>query len=205
MHRMDLSGISEGTMKAVVGFVGVARSGKDTAVSFLEEYGFARVSFADAVRDAALAIDPIVPFVDCYGFTEHYRLSQEVQNHGWEGAKSNPEVRRLLQVIGTEAGRDIHGKDCWANIAADKANKLLEEGNSVAFSDVRFESELSTIRRIAAWYFLPCKVIRIERHGVGPINGHASDKLDFKADLTIQNDGDIEQFRARVLEAVGIG
>ena len=188
----------------VIGLTGYARSGKDTAVSFLVEKGFVRVSFADALREAALALDPIIPLeFEASGsvspFTACMRLSELVAGEGWERAKEFSEVRRTLQRIGTEAGRDIHGIDCWVNIAADKASRALEAGKSVAFSDVRFSNELAAIVRLAGWYDAECSIYRISRKGVGPINNHSSDIIDLKWDGEIHNDSDIETFRQQVL------
>src|SRR5690606_2560032 len=48
-----------------IGLMGYARSGKDTAGAMLHaDLGYRRVSFADPVREMALALDPIIGHVD---------------------------------------------------------------------------------------------------------------------------------------------
>lgn len=163
-----------------------------------------RVSFADAVRDAALAIDPLLQS-ECPCGVE-IRLSDQVRKYGWDLTKQDAEVRRLLQVIGTEAGRDIHGQDCWTNIAADKIEAIFQQGKSVVITDCRFDNEVLALRRIAAWDNHPIKFIRISRPGVGPVNSHVSDSIINKlhADIEICNDGTEEELHANVLRALGI-
>ena len=45
----------------IVGITGYAQHGKDTAAQVLvTEFGFVRVGFADALKELALAVNPIV-------------------------------------------------------------------------------------------------------------------------------------------------
>ena len=56
-----------------------------------------------------------------------------------------PEVRRLLQVIGTEAGRDIHGIDVWVDMTFDAIQKLGPD-QPVVLTDIRFANEAQRLR-----------------------------------------------------------
>ena len=90
-------------MSMLIGLTGPPGCGKDTAADHLvKNHGFVRVAFADTIREVALTIDP---------YDHFFRLSDVINLIGWDRAKRQPEVRRLLQVIGTEAGRDVHGAD----------------------------------------------------------------------------------------------
>ncbi|MGW0899254.1 hypothetical protein ACWD0G_20100, partial [Streptomyces goshikiensis] len=90
----------------LVGFAGVARSGKDTAAGALLSAGWQRKAFADKVKEVLYALDPRI--VD-----EHYAegltsLRYEVDGYGWEITKDcYPEVRRYLQRLGTEGVRSV--------------------------------------------------------------------------------------------------
>ena len=162
-----------------VALTGKARAGKDTAGRWLvERLGYHRVAFADGVREVALAIDPYV-----FG---KLRLSAFVATYGWELAKEEPEVRRLLQVIGTEAGRNVFGEHVWVDLALRRA----PTGVPLVFTDVRFPSEAEAVRRLGA------VVVRIERAG-----DHASETaLDgYPVDAVIRNDGTVDD----LCEAVG--
>ena len=164
----------------VVGFSGYARSGKDTAAACLLEHGFVRGAFADKMKAALIALDPIVD--------DGRRLSEiegaVVQTPSGptvsEEAKQRPEVRRLLQRLGTEAGRKTIGEDVWVKALLDAGMPAR-----LAITDVRFPNEADAIRALGGL------VVRVERPGVGPINGHESetalDGCDF--DLVVVNDG----------------
>jgi len=175
-----------------VALTGKARAGKDTAGRFLvERYGYTRVAFADGVREVALAIDP---YVVSRGGARH-RLSTMVHALGWEDAKRHPEVRRLLQVIGTEAGRDIFGSDVWVNLAMRKAAGV---DGPLVFTDVRFPSEADAARNLGAI------VVRLERDGAGA-GDHTSETAmdDYPVAVTIINNGTVAELEDALAFVVG--
>ena len=179
------------TQRQIVGLCGYATSGKDTAAMGLIEAGWTRVALADGVRDATLAFNPMVEqTLD----GKPVYLSYKLEGNGWDYAKINGEIRRLLQRMGTEAGRNIHGDDCWIKLAKRKIDAA--PGN-VVITDVRFANEAEAIRSWGG------KVIRIDRPGVGPVNGHASESLDFEADLVLRNVGTIEELQDNLRLLVG--
>ncbi len=127
-------------MHDVTLFTGIAGSGKDTAGELLKkaypDQKWIHLSFAHPVRSAILAIDPWI--LDQDG--ELVRLSVVVSRLGWDEAKKIPEVRRLLQKTGVEAGRNIHGPDCWVDILS---RNLIQRGENtkVIITDGRFTNE----------------------------------------------------------------
>ena len=124
----------------IIGLSGYARSGKDTVAELLGlNYGFKRISFALPMRDALYRLNPIVKG-SIVG--EELRLAEYVDHFGWEDAKALPEVRRLLQVFGTEVGREMFGKTFWI----DQAFKRAEEYQRVVIADVRFPNEADTVK-----------------------------------------------------------
>lgn len=176
----------------LIGLTGFARCGKDTAAQALADDWWTRVALADWVREAALAIDPLVHANGHPGgtFFMPYRMSYLRHWHTWETAKDeNPDVRRLLQRVGTEAGRNIHGDDCWLKLAK---RKIDAADGPVVVTDVRFPNEAAAIREWGG------KVVRITRTGVGPVNGHSSEAQDFDADIGIDNIGTIEDLHRAI-------
>lgn len=136
---------------AVLGLGGKFRSGKDTVADYLvSEYGWKKVGMSDALHEFLLAQSPDVhvtstgePFVDSYtGIVEHL---------GYVEAKKLPEIRKLMQRTGTEAGRGVLGEDVWADAAQRRIQKLTEQGYSVALTGVRYPNELAMLRRIGGW------------------------------------------------------
>lgn len=170
-------------MPTVVGLTGYATVGKSTVAGILEQHGFVRFAFADGVREMALAIDPIVsswavlptwdelheandPW-DLDLKTMTAPLSEVVSEFGWTEAKKDAEVRRILQVVGTEVGRSIDPQ-VWVNKLAAKVYQ--SRAKLIVVDDVRFPNEANWIRHVAGG-----KVIRLHREGIEPANGHASE------------------------------
>jgi hypothetical protein len=178
----------------LLGIGGYAGSGKDTVAKHLvNRYGWMRDAFADRLRKGLLALDPYVLF------DEHeyacIRLSEVVENRGWDEAKRlYPEIRELQQRYGDEAGRQIHGKDCWVDALFRERDYGLLMGRPLVIPDVRYPNEIEAIRDhdgLLLW---------VDRPGVGPVNSHASDNSlsphDF--DYTVVNEGSIEDLNTKL-------
>ena len=197
------------TQPTLVGFAGRKRSGKNAAADALPR-NYQRVAFADPIRAALLALDPIVDVdvdvsasgygeaaVDC----EPIRLSVIITALGWERAKdSYSEVRRLLQNYGTEGVRRLD-PDFWVRVAGAQIEARRSEGLPVAVTDVRFPNEVDAIVNAGGTVF------RIARPGyVLPTTAadvHPSETaLDGIPLPTITNDGTIAQFQVEVRRRV---
>lgn len=177
----------------LIAFTGHARVGKDFAAGALRPMGFDRVAFADGVRQALYAIDPLVE-----KRIEHnggvVRLATLVDQVGWDQAKQYHEVRELLQRVGTEAGRDVHGEDCWVRRAEREIDRRLAAGTPVVVTDVRFANEADMVRRKGG------VVVRVVRPGYGPVNGHVSDagQAGLLVDYELHNDAGPSAWREKV-------
>lgn len=176
----------------LIGLSGFARSGKDEAAKVLvEEYGFTQVAFADKLREVLYALNPYV----VNDYEDSFRPLQEVIDHfGWGSYKETqwgPEIRRLLQRLGTEAGRET----LWDSIWIDAALTDFDEDAKVVVSDPRFYNEFDAIRARGG------SVWRIERPGVGPLNDHASETeaIDYPHfQHRLLNDGALKDWRNAV-------
>jgi len=180
----------------IIGLSGFARTGKDTVATLLaEEYGFERLAFADKLREFLYALNPVVSvqYATIQGRPFPTFLQNVIDEFGWDGYKETKykdEVRRLLQRLGTEAGRQTLYDTVWIDSAFDGVT-----GDKIAVTDPRFYNEFDAIRERDGIIW------RIERPGVGPLNNHASeteatDYPHFTA--TILNDGSIEDLREKV-------
>jgi hypothetical protein len=183
------------------GLIGKKRSGKDTFASMLvEEGGFRRLAFADPLKEAALRLDPIVgrpALPDQLAPSSDVRLSQAIERLGWERAKDSiPEVRRILQYLGTDAIRYIDD-GFWLREGLRRASEAASEGIPAVFTDCRFPNEADGVRERGG------TIVRIVRPGVDTADEHPSEKaLDhYVADLTIRNDFDVAYLEdaARIL------
>jgi len=176
----------------LIGLSGFAQVGKDAVAEILKDHGFKRVAFADPIREAMYILDPIVRS-DTYGRT--FSLREVIDDLGWDEAKTTvPEVRRLLQVFGTEVGRQLFGESVWTDMAM---RKIGPTGQYV-ITDVRFPDEVHAIRVRGG------SLIKIIRPGYIPVNKHVSDAglPSNLFDGVIFNDGTLEDLRAQVVAAV---
>jgi hypothetical protein len=190
----------------LLGITGRAQHGKDSVGQVLrEEFGYARFGFADALKELALVLNPYI--------VTRERLRDLVQRGGWEEAKKEPEVRRFLQVLGTEGCRGTFGDNAWVNVLSRRVRPLLKAANPVVITDVRFPNEARWIYRMGG------EVWRVERgtkrvsaeglpvwepfdNGLGldhPSERHVSD-LPFT--MVFENSSTLKQLQDQVREYV---
>jgi dephospho-CoA kinase len=165
-----------------IGIVGRARAGKDTAGRFfVDGHGYRRVALADPLKEAALALDPIVEVDGSY---DYYRLSENVAEFGWERAKEDAEVRRTLQNLG--AAMRAVDPEIWLRAALAKAQEANEQGVPVVITDVRYRNEAASLVR--AGFHL----IHINRPGIPQLDHESERDLGPEdARYLVQNDGDL--------------
>jgi hypothetical protein len=167
-----------------VGIIGRARAGKDTAGKWLvDERGYRRVAFADALKGAALKVDPIVDDGNVgYSFTAA-RLSEVVDGYGWERAKEIGDTRRILQELGS-AMRAVD-PDIWIRPVLEKAIEANDAGVPVVVTDVRYPNEVDALKRSGF------RLLHINRPGTPQLD-HESERLGPEAaQYLVQNDGDL--------------
>ncbi|MET9126909.1 hypothetical protein [Streptomyces sp. NPDC004528] len=168
-----------------IGIIGRARAGKDTAGKFfVDGHGYRRVGFADALKEAALALDPIVGTDESALMYEGERLTEFVRFWGWETAKNDPEVRRTLQHLGA-AVRAVD-EEIWLRAALAKVQEANEQGVPVVITDVRYRNEAASLVR--AGFHL----IHISRPGIPQLDHESERDLGPEdARYLVQNDGDL--------------
>lgn len=168
-------------MTIIVGIVGHAGEGKDTAAQYLvDSLEFRRRAFADPVRELA---EKIVPRF-C---TQDYIAGSPEWLAAWDDVKrNNPEVRELLQNVG-EGVRAVFGKRAW--IEAMDEYLVRWEPTHLVIPDVRKLIEAEWVKDMGG------EVWAVTRKGFGPVNGHESeaeiDEVKALADLVLGNDGTI--------------
>lgn len=198
---------------------GRALAGRDTFVTLLAqelERSTGRetvtVAFAEGVKDALYHLNPTVvltkaelaefvvdrshsksgpgPSLEVATATPTIRAL--VDGVGWDTAKQFAEVRRLLQRMGTESGREIHGVHVLdTRILEIKASHYAAGRPSPNFiiTNARFANEIKYARNIGA------TLVEIRRPaGVEldeNLKSHASETLATTPDIVVFNNGDI--------------
>ena len=161
----------------IAGFTGKAGAGKTTAAQTMIDEAISAMAFGTATLMSFA--EPIK------------RVAKE--SFGWDGQKDE-KGRRLLQVIGTEAGRE-YNPGIWIDALMKKAD---ESGNNtlVCIDDVRFDNEAEVIRERGGHVF----AVEGRISNLGLNAAHASERgVDEELITdTLRNDGTREALRERI-------
>lgn len=164
----------------IIGLTGYAQSGKDTIAQILvDKYGYTRIAFADKIRDFIYEVNPMV------GCSPTGYLQNLIKLVGWDAAKKEPQVRRLLQDLGVGA-RKVFGEEFWITQSLEPIYN--SSNNKFVITDVRFENEAHMVKSLGG------QVWRVKRLGVNAVNEHVSEfEMDgYKVDQIFVNNGTIE-------------
>lgn len=180
----------------IIGIGHTARVGKDTAAhALVRDLGYTRIGFADALKELAMEVDPMVlRMVGAVNVRpNHGTLKWVVQTNGWEDAKQKtPEIRRILQNLGVGCRR-VFGEDVWVDRVMRKAQSV----EKLVIPDVRFPNEAEAIKAAGGY------LVKIERNVYLPLGGtHESETalLDFDGwDLVIPNHGTITELETEIV------
>lgn len=172
----------------VIGLSGYARAGKDTIGDYLVNLGYERASFAAPIRKALYTLNPYS--------TNSVRIQEVIDTYGWEGSKEvDPEVRLLLQRLGSDVGRAMIDNDIWVDLTL----RAIPDGAKVVFTDCRFPNEAAAIKRFGG------EVWRVSREGAKPANNHISEIAldDWRFDVHFENNSTIEDLHQKVAAKIG--
>lgn len=171
----------------IIALSGYARSGKDEVAKFICELDptFQIRKFSGKLKEMAsmLTSIPVSMFED-----QRFKmapLGREWWSTNEEGTVPMT-VRDLLQRLGTDAIRDGLHPNAWVNA-------LMSEyrWQNWVITDCRFPNEAQAVKDNGG------VVVRIDRPGVGPINGHPSETAldDWDFDYKIMNGSDLTALR----------
>ena len=189
----------------ILGFTGTAGSGKTAAArALLRAHGTAnQMSFAGPLKSMARElIRAVLPRAwdhDASGYIDDPTLKETPLPF-----LLNITPRRLMQTLGTEWGRNVLHPDFWVIVAAAKVERQLgstfKKSDRVplkmVFDDVRFANEAEMIRAYGGKII---RIVRPDRENTAEVASHASEAMDFEADLTVINDGTKEELEAKML------
>jgi hypothetical protein len=160
----------------IVGLTGYAQHGKNTIAEVFEGLGYRPMAFADALREMARRLNPVIHSTPVAPQGEPYeelrwhyvRYADMVDTLGYESAKQHPEVRRVLQVLGTECVRDIIGDNAWVQALT----RQLFPGEKYVITDVRFPNEASAVHGLGGEVW---RAVRLNEDGSPFDNGIGTD------------------------------
>lgn len=179
----------------IIGLSGYARSGKDTIADILVSIGYNKIAFADKLRKALLALNPIISFDTVSN--QPIRYKEIIDLVGYERAKNlYPEVRYLLQRLSTQVGRDIINQNIWVDLLISDIERSLS--SNFIISDCRFPNEAAAIKDAGG------EIWRVVRPGNEAANQHISEHAleGYAFDHVLLNDGTIEDLSSKVFSLI---
>lgn len=195
-------------MSKLIGFGGRLAAGKDAMADYLvEEHGWIKLNMSAPLHDAMMALNPWI-LTQTPISSGQVRYVDLVERVGYTAAKENPEVRRLLQALGTEVGRNMFGENVWVDIANHNISELRSQGFNVAITGIRFPNEIKMIKE-NKWHLGSEEgkggtLVWVERPGMietadyGSMLKHVSEIISKdEFDMTIINDGTLEDLYAQ--------
>ena len=178
-------------MKQILLLSGYAGSGKDAAASLLmEECGFQRFAFADALKDLV---------ADRTGIPVTIFHSSQKDTVTPPSSKYHPKTYRdlLLEIAREERAKDL---DVFSRIVAEQIQDSI--GGRFVISDWRYKREESFLQSVLDPAVYHITRIRIHRPSVTPSADPTEHDLDDeRMDIVIQNDGWISDLRDKVHSA----
>lgn len=186
---------------------GWKESGKDeVADELVRSCGYAKTFMSESLHDALMLIGDDGPWVRLdyaagpYEEREFIRYGELVRLVGYVEAKTHKDVRRYLEGLGTDVGRDLN-PDGWTEKASRKILDLAAAGQEfIVITGIRYPNELAMAHRHGAftvWVDRPDK----------PITGDHDSERSLTKDhfrWSILNDGTLEELheKARRLATV---
>lgn len=130
--------------RTIIGITGLIGSGKDTAASYLLDYGFQKMSFAGTLKDC-IAVVFGWDRQALEGATKESREWREQVDSWWANRLDMPHLtpRWVLQNWGTEVCRRHFHNDIWV---ASLQNNLRKSESNIVITDCRFTNEIHAIR-----------------------------------------------------------
>lgn len=187
----------------LIGLGGLKESGKDTVADILATAAdVMKMGMSDVLAAALYVLNPIIEDTNGGRFVRYQGLVDAV---GYTEAKTIPEVRRLLQLLGTEVGRNLIHPDVWITATRARIEAEMRRGTSVILTGVRYPNELWLVRDmngVSVHVSRPDSPFTAEvRAKASKQESHTSETSlaasDF--DVTLTNDGSLSDLRVKSL------
>lgn len=150
----------------LIGLAGMKGSGKTTAAETIQRnyFSYRVVNFADPLKEGVCAM---------FGWTLAVLNDPKLKETVDSRLGFSP--RKAMQVIGTDAVRNILGERTWEKLLYSKLMELTASGHDkIIVGDIRFETEAALIRTLGGL------VIHVEAHNFPEkeqLDSHASEQV----------------------------
>ena len=173
----------------LIGFMGAAGAGKDTAAATLPAERWEILKFAGPLK---AMLRTLLQRAGADSDLTYDMIEGDLKNTP-SPLLGGRTPRYAMQTLGTEWGRDLIHPDLWTITTENQIRETLPEYN-VAVTDVRFANEVATIHRLGG------VLIRITRPGLVVDLTHPSERFvaTLPVDGEIVNDGSFEDLAESV-------
>ena len=158
----------------LIGFCGLKGSGKDTAAGPFLHAGWQKVAFAQTLKDMVHVL------LRARGCHDPERYTDGDRKEFATPYLMNRTARHVMQTLGTEFGRDQVHPDLWIDTWRIKVSDLLEAGEGVVVTDIRFQNEADAIKKLGG------RVFRVVRPRLTNGDLHASETGVANIDATAE-------------------
>jgi hypothetical protein len=206
-------------MSKIIGLIGKKGSGKDTAARpLIDEHDFAHVKFAQPLKQLICDVfdihlhyleDPIFKeekfiepwtiteedcnrFIDLIPFNFESAGQTDIIRDILEGREIET-LRELMQLIGTDICRSLD-PDFFTKLGSSSIDRWSSINEPVIITDIRFPNEVKEIKNRNGL------IVQIVRPGEIDEDSHESENQSLKADITIINNGSIEELQTKLKE-----
>lgn len=182
----------------LLGIGGAFGAGKDAVADVLVDNGWTKTFMSKPMSAALYTLNPWIPidsrFLFFFKRRKWVRYADFVDEVGYTDAKLNEEVRSLLQLLGTEVGRNMLGENIWADMVRREIIETRAAGTPVVMTGARYPNELTLIRELGGelvWVDRPAP--SISTTGTAKTSSHSSEGATSASDfdIVILNDGSL--------------
>lgn len=181
--------IKENEKKQLIAFIGRAGSGKDYQCSLLQQKGFKKLAFADALRDITAQIIRW-PLHELLAIYDDFKSGDVFPNYTG---------REILENVGAAIRK--YDKDFWVRAVT---NQILDNKyNKICISDMRYSNEYYNLKEFAKNNEYEFRCIFCDYHSdrYQELNIHESAALSnwlaqYKKDLEEISDEDIQRYES---------
>lgn len=174
----------------IVAFTGPAGCGKSTAADALVEMGWARVKFADTLKNMMRAF-----YMSC-GIDHPPYIEARIEGD----LKEEPDPflcgrtpRWAMQTLGTEWGRQLIAEGIWTRAWEQRVLGLIKEDIDVVVDDCRFENEAEAVRKLGG------RVVQIIGRSANIGTAHASERGQVHPDMKVANAASLLGFQRDIV------
>jgi hypothetical protein len=181
----------------VLGFTGLKGSGKDTAAAFVMEHLERRGVVGHKLAFASPLKGMVRVLLEARGCPTPFDYTDGQRKEAATPYLMGKSARQVMQLLGTEWGRNLIAPDLWIDTWRRSAEMALAKRRVVVVTDVRFPNEVEAVCALGG------RVYRVDRATESrDLHPSEAQVYDLAPVTPTRNDGSLAQVRTNVRVAV---